>query len=414
MTQIAKWILALSVMVFNLFVSIGQTISIGGKLQGLDPQDPIPFAHVYVQGTTFGTLTNIDGEYVLNLPPKFAQDSIVFSCVGFETQVIAVSQLDGSDGLISLTESETTLTEVIVSSLSAADIWERAIKAKAKNFSTDRFRLTGFYRTTFQEDGQFSRLLEAAVHIHGDRFIKKRAKIEYLQIRKSKDLRDHKWKIYDGYLEHLVNQHPLRWIPDFLNPRGMSKYDFQIADIKYQDADCYYVVDAVGSQKGMHDAQMLIKAETFEIYRITILWKPENAGDFSWAWEQKDDARFFCDEQTSIYEYTSYNGGMVPKRSSWHRKGRVISNENGKTIFRTESIDELLITNIDSESYAFENPIEDQNIYEMGEYFTYKKNFWDTFNRPVDSEYFKRAKQKLESHQPLEDQFKENSGLKVQ
>ena len=92
----------------------------------------------------------------------------------------------------------------------------------------------------------------------------------------------------------------------------------------------------------------------------------------------------------------------------------MISNENGKTIFRTESIDELLITNIDSESYAFENPIEDQNIYEMGEYFTYKKNFWDTFNRPVDSEYFKRAKQKLESHQPLEDQFKENSGLKVQ
>ena len=414
MKQVLKLILGFSCLLLFNIASNGQGILIGGKIVAADSNEPISFAHVYVQGTTYGTLTNIDGEYALNLPARFAEDSIVFSCVGYESQVIEVGVLRDEDRLIPLAESKTTLTEIIVSSLSAEDIWERAVKAKAKNFSTDRFRLTGFYRTTFQENEQFSRLLEAAVHIHGDRFIKKKAKIEYLEIRKSKDLRDHQWKLYDGYLEHLVNNHPLRWIPDFLNPRGMGKYDFQIADIKYQDTDCYYVIDATGPKKGMHNAQMLIKAETFEIYSITIFWKPENAGDFSWAWEKKDDARFFCDEQTSIYEYTPYNGGMVPKRSSWHRKGRVINNENGKTIFRTESIDELLITNIDSESYAFENPTEDQNIYEMAEYFTYKKGFWDTFNRPVDSEYFKRAKQKLESHQPLEDQFKENSGLKVQ
>ncbi len=397
-----------------LFQAGAQEIAISGKLEDQTGNE-IPFAHVYVKGTTLGTLTNVEGNYALNLPERYRSDSIIFSCVGFQSRVLPLQLLTGSVQKIRLEESEIMLAEVVVSNLSAKSIWINAVRKKEENFSTDRFRLTGFYRTTFQEDGQFTRLLEAAVHIHGDRFIKKRAEIEYLEVRKAKDLRENKWQVNDGYLEHLVNNHPLRWIPDFLSTRGKNKYDFTISDILSQDNERYYVIDAIGSPKNMHDAQMLIKADNYEIYRITIFWKPENSGDFSWAWEKKDDSRFFCDEQTSVYEYIKYNGKMVPKRSSWHRKGRVINDSTEETLFHTESIDELLITNIDSKSYKFENrtPIEVQNIYEMAEYFPYNKPFWQTINRPVDSKYFTMAKQKLEEYQPLENQYEDYSGLKA-
>jgi len=406
----------LTFLIHSIFViqCFAQDIVISGKLLEHQTGLAIPFAHVYVKGTTTGTLTNIEGSYALNLPAKHANDSIIFSCVGFQSSAFAINQLTHVANEIRLRKSEIVLDQVVVSNLSAKDIWRNALKRKKENFLSDRFRLTGFYRTTFQEDGQFARLLEAAVYVHGDRFLQKQAAIEYLHIRKTKDLREHKWKVHDGYLEHLVNGHPFRWIPDFLHPRGINRYDFTLADILFLDKERYYVIDATGPDKNRFDAQMLIKANNFEIYRVTIFWKPANDRDFSWAWEQKKDARFFCDEQTSVYEYVEFKGKMVPKRSSWHRKGRVIDNEE-HTLFHTESIDELLITAIDTKTYKFESksPIEVQNIYRMADYFPYDASFWSAFNKPVDSKFFTKAKQKLEEYQPIESQFREYSGLRA-
>ena len=190
--------------------------------------------------------------------------------------------------------------------------------------------------------------------------------------------------------------------------------EFEMDDIAYQDEDLYYIINARGPKKGIHDAQMLIRERDFAIFQITIFWKPENLNNFSWAWESREEEEFYCDWQQSVYEYNEIDGQMYPKRSSWHRKGLVRNKLTKEVVFETESIDELLITNVDLGKFPFENkvPVYIQNIYEMAEYFPYQKEFWDTFNRPVDSEYFKKAKSRMESFQPLEEQFQSYSGLK--
>ena len=245
--------------------------------------------------------------------------------------------------------------------------------------------------------------------------MKKRSDIEYLEIRKSKDLRTNVWKVYDGYLEHLANNHPMRLNPDFLTAKASKKYEITLEDVLFQDEELYYLLSAKGPSKGMHNAQLLIREKDFAIFRITIFWKPENANNFSWAWEKKDSAEFFCSWQQSTYEYDEFNGKMYPKRSSWHRKGRVIKTDTKETVFRTESIDELLITKVDEGTFEKTQkvPLTNQNIYQMADYFPYQSSFWKSFNKPVDSELFKKAKSKMEDHQPLEEQFLLYSGTKA-
>ncbi len=83
------------------------SITVKGKVIGLDGE-ALPGVNVFIEGTTTGTITNIDGEYELTVADG---NNIVYSFIGFETQVIAVngrSQID-----ITLVEESIGLNEVV-------------------------------------------------------------------------------------------------------------------------------------------------------------------------------------------------------------------------------------------------------------------------------------------------------------
>lgn len=101
------------------------------------------------------------------------------------------------------------LDEVVVSDESRPkDLLVGAIENFKKNYKTTPHRLEVFYRTTFQQDGSFMRLLEAAIYVHSNGKVRNGQDIEFRHIRKSADLCTDKWQIYDGYVNHLVHNHP--------------------------------------------------------------------------------------------------------------------------------------------------------------------------------------------------------------
>lgn len=66
--------------------------------------DPLPGVNVIVRGTTIGTSTNKDGKYSLNVPS--AQDTLVFSFIGFKNQQIPIRGRD----VVNITMQPTTLS----------------------------------------------------------------------------------------------------------------------------------------------------------------------------------------------------------------------------------------------------------------------------------------------------------------
>jgi TonB-linked SusC/RagA family outer membrane protein len=74
----------------------------------------LPGCNVYIQGTTVGTITDLDGKYTLQVPGPEAV--LVFSSVGFKTQTITV----GAQSVVNLTmEAEVTaLNEIVVTGYS--------------------------------------------------------------------------------------------------------------------------------------------------------------------------------------------------------------------------------------------------------------------------------------------------------
>lgn len=87
-----------------------QTIRVTGKVTADDDGSPVPGATVLLQGTTNGTITDINGDYSLQVDDPNAV--LVFSYVGYLTEEIPVNNRSVID--ISLMADITELMEVVV------------------------------------------------------------------------------------------------------------------------------------------------------------------------------------------------------------------------------------------------------------------------------------------------------------
>ncbi|MDP9081788.1 MAG: TonB-dependent receptor [Bacteroidota bacterium] len=75
-----------------------------------DTKGPLPGVNVKVKGTTIGTVTDVNGKYVLNDIDGGA--TLVFTFVGYNTQEVAINNRETVD--VKLVESQRALNEVVV------------------------------------------------------------------------------------------------------------------------------------------------------------------------------------------------------------------------------------------------------------------------------------------------------------
>ncbi len=102
----------LSFFLFIMVLPLCLAAQLRGTVSGPDGE-PLPFASVYIQGTTRGATTNIAGEYVLPLEP--GSYKVVFRYVGLEERVESIDMGSGARRLdVQLREQAIELDEVVV------------------------------------------------------------------------------------------------------------------------------------------------------------------------------------------------------------------------------------------------------------------------------------------------------------
>jgi len=116
------------------FKSIAQTGTIIGKVTEVVTGEPLPFAHVFVNQTTIGTVTDELGSYTLKNVP-LGENTIVFSFVGFKSQQLKI-QLKGNEILplnIRLASDDKQLEAVEIKGTRDKE-WEKQVKKFEKVF----------------------------------------------------------------------------------------------------------------------------------------------------------------------------------------------------------------------------------------------------------------------------------------
>jgi hypothetical protein len=121
------------VLICTSFYLQGQSIT--GRVQDSNTLEAIPFANVFINNTTIGTVTDINGEFNLTTLKEPGTYELVFSFVGYEVykRRIAVGENVLNAGNIRLIPSKIELNAVEVKSARDKD-WEKNLKKFKKIF----------------------------------------------------------------------------------------------------------------------------------------------------------------------------------------------------------------------------------------------------------------------------------------
>ncbi|MEL6626700.1 MAG: serine hydrolase [Bacteroidota bacterium] len=100
-----------------LFFCVQGQIVLSGKILKQGSGAPMAYANIGILNSEIGTISNADGTFTIQIPPKHQSDELLVSSLGFETQSFSISQRNPeAEWIIYLKEKSLELQTVTISS----------------------------------------------------------------------------------------------------------------------------------------------------------------------------------------------------------------------------------------------------------------------------------------------------------
>ncbi|MBX2842422.1 MAG: carboxypeptidase-like regulatory domain-containing protein [Flammeovirgaceae bacterium] len=124
----------------------GQNIRIQGKITDKQTLESISFAHVIIEGTQTGAISDLHGEFILDIPERYRERRIEVSCLGYQTARISLEDLSQSSVKIILEQSTVQLKEVVVNPENPIELLNEAFRRIPHNYDTVATVMSGYYK----------------------------------------------------------------------------------------------------------------------------------------------------------------------------------------------------------------------------------------------------------------------------
>jgi hypothetical protein len=137
-----------------------------GKVVDRASKKPIAFANVYLIGSSLGTVTNAEGEFVLKVPVTELNRRIGISNLGYKNLIINFADLKDKENVIRLDLAATPLEQVVIRSDDPVELLKMAYRRINENFNTDPEMQVGFYRETVKQNRSYVAVAEAVLDVY--------------------------------------------------------------------------------------------------------------------------------------------------------------------------------------------------------------------------------------------------------
>jgi len=109
---------SLQLVIIIISILIAHNLSaqeIKGILLCKETQNPIAYVNIGIPNKNSGTVSNIDGKFILFIDTKNSNDSLKFSCIGYKSKTISIKEiLSSKQDKIELNEKITEIKEITV------------------------------------------------------------------------------------------------------------------------------------------------------------------------------------------------------------------------------------------------------------------------------------------------------------
>ncbi len=261
-----------------------QVTTIRGRVIDAETGQPLVFAGITVQETNIATVTNVEGEFTLKVPPEVT-GNIEISYVGYKNKVMNIDDLktNGHRNVIRLETALISLQAIVVKPLVPQEIMEMVLRRIEKNYPTVANDMTGFYRETIRKNRNYVSIGEAVVEVFKAPYQNdlRYDAVKIYKGRKSNDVEKMDtvlFKLQGGptttlYLDVVKNPET------FLTREALSQYDLELTNIAMIDDRSNYVINFYQKPSvttPLYQGRFYIDIETYAIAQAEFAFNLED------------------------------------------------------------------------------------------------------------------------------------------
>jgi hypothetical protein len=379
---------------------------LSGKILDRKKEFPISYASVSVFNQPIGTITNTDGEFLLKLHPKFINDTLVVSNMGYAQVFMPADRLLDED-LILLDPVSIRIREVKVTATTPEKLLENIRANLENNYTSYNKIMTGFYRETVRQDGKYINVSEAVIEILKAPNVNsfRNDLVRLLKGRQSPDVQPFKWmnfKLQGGPFT-ITQLDLVKTMESFIDEAYQHLYEYKISRVIWYNENPVYVLEfepLPGADFHGFVGELFVHRETFAIVYARYGFDRNGLKKATPVLVKRTPpgvkARPSFVEYTVNYQRYQGKWQLATVQASIKFK---IRSRRDKINSEFHSISELLVTDIQStELKRFDrNELFGQRDIFVEMIGSYDPEFWENYNIIKPDDDLRNAIQKLSS-----------------
>jgi hypothetical protein len=262
-------------------VKQSEFIKLTGLVTDLSDSTPLAAVNICVVNEPLGTITNENGQFEFIIPKNLAGQTIAFSMMGYIRESIMVPRTD-SVANIMMASTNIKLPEVKVMALSPDWVIKNIIAKRNNNYLLSTVALTGFFRESIIQDGEFVQVSEAMIEIYKPPYDEQfnLERVRFIKGRRNNSVDQMnfvQFRLQGGpfYFSRLDVAHYLDFLPNVSEP-NIYKYKYLGGDELWGRRMIkigFEPIDDNGELK--YEGELIVDIETFAIASVDF-WMTRN------------------------------------------------------------------------------------------------------------------------------------------
>jgi len=362
---------------------------LSGKIVDDKKENPVKYASVSLVNKPIGTISNVDGNFLLKIHPDFIRDSIVISCMGYAQMMMPAYKILDED-VIMMRPVSIRIKEVKVTSSTPERLLNHIRENLPLNYSNDSKLMTGFYRETIQQDDNYINVSEAVIEILKAPYSNsvRNDLVRVIKGRRSPDVKPFQWlnfKLQGGPFT-ITKLDIVKTIESFIDEEYQNSYEYNISRVIWYNENPVYILEfkpvAEFNDLGFV-GEIYVHRETFAIVHVNFRYNKIGLKNAESAMIKRKPKGVKAKPT-----YTNYEVNYQQYLDKWHLanvKASVkfkVRSRNDKINSEYHSVSDLLITDIQNtelKKFDRDESFTQRDIFvEM--ISNYDPDFWENYN----------------------------------
>ncbi|MDR0825493.1 MAG: carboxypeptidase-like regulatory domain-containing protein [Prevotella sp.] len=373
---------------------------LSGVINDQITDEPLSYSGIGVNNTTIGTISNQNGEFKLILPDSLRDSVIKLSHLGYQSQEIEVSLLDGHHIRFALEPLNVPLQEIVVRAIDPLQEIKLMLEKQKDNYPSSPAYLTTFYREGINYKKKDVDITEAVLKVYKTGYQNdvnldqaKLVKMRRINNVLEKDTIFAKMK---SGINSTLTLDIMKNSPDFLTPDEQRLYDYTHTDISVIDGRRVNVISFEQKEyitDPLYKGQLFIDAENHALVEVRFEVNPVYAAKATNQYVEKKNKDIHLTLKQACYtvSYKLFNDSVYYIN---HIRGDVdfkVTNKHrlfsSPLRFWFETVNCKVDTN-NVTGFSRKERLATHNIFSETKY-KYDENFWGAFNVILPEEKLK-------------------------